>query len=420
MEIIQEKVLSPLQKGVQLIGIGKHGSKKLPDELIVEILVELKGGTAQPILVGAFFGALMMKDLEPGYYLLEEYLGKGSLDNPQIVWNKLCFDAPSFLENIGIKLINKQTLTLEESETLGAFLFSEEPGELFRGMAVSILRIRYEADEEYQGIYNSIRKSIPAKPVSKKESLIQLAEPFDGVEHSWMITPLLAHELQKIGYTVISTCGKSSGPKITLNTWDIYKELQSKFLKDSNNLLTSSPEFGWALDHKDFFPTLDKWVDRRRTIMKRPFLATLEKVLNPVHANILITSVFHIPYLEKMIELAIMAGFDAVIVLKRGLEGTLAPSLAKATGIVCAVKMADGSIRTKNIDSTNEDLIHYKAETDAVLENITTEKNIEYIKKYVREGETGDVDFDLRVKLSIALYTQGIQWIEQVQKNSDL
>lgn len=417
---IQEKILSPLEKGVKLIGIGKHGSKKLPEDLVVEILGELKSGAASPILVGAFFGALMMKEVDPSYYRLEEYLGTGSLNNAQVLWKVLCSDVPSYLENIGIKLINKQTLTTEESEVLGAFLFSDEPGELFRGMAVSILRIRYEADEEYQGTYNSISKSIPSQPNPNGKSIVQLAEPFDGVEHSWMITPLLARELQKAGYTVVSTCGRSSGPKLTLNTWDIYKEMKGRFINDSKDLLEPAQEFGWALDQKDFFPMLDSWVDRRRIIMKRPFLATLEKVLNPLHANILITSVFHIPYLEKMIELGMMAGFNAVIVLKRGLEGSLAPSLAKATGIVCAVKMPDGSVLTEHIDGTDESFSHYKADTDAVVENISAEKNSEYIKKYVSEGATGDLDFDLRVKLSAALYTRGMQWIEQVQRSSDL
>ena len=37
MQTIKEKIFFPLQQGVKLIGIGKHGSKKLPDELIVEI-----------------------------------------------------------------------------------------------------------------------------------------------------------------------------------------------------------------------------------------------------------------------------------------------------------------------------------------------------------------------------------------------
>lgn len=417
-----EKILSPLQQGVKLIGIGKHGSKKLPDELIVEINEELKQKKAEPILIGAFFGALMMKEIEHSYLLLEEYLGKGSLSDASIMWDSLCFDAPVRMKSIGVKLINKQTLTIQEATELGKFLFSDEPGESFRGLAVSILRIRYETDEEYEGVYNAIEQSQKLKVKSQipiaigtKQPIIQLAEPFDGVEHSYMITPIIAHELQKLGYNVVVSCGRTSGPKITLNAWDLYKELKAEFINSQTGIINSKPEFGWGLDQKTFYPVLDKWVDRRKIIMKRPFLSTLEKVMNPLKANILITSVFHIPYLEKMVELAEMAGFDGVIVLKRGLEGSLAPSLSKATGILCAAKMKDGAFTTKSIDANNESFSIYKSVTDAVIENLSLQQNIDHINKYISEGKTGDPDFDNRVGLAIALYTQGLQWIEQTK-----
>ncbi len=416
--ILQEKIFSPLEKGIKLIGIGKHGSKKLPDELIVEILEQLKTGSAEPVLTGAFFGALLMKDIEPSYYLLEEYTGAGSLANPVILWNSLCKEAPSELESIGAKLLRKQTLTLEEAETLGTFLFSDEPGELFRGMAVSILRIRYESEEEYRGIYNVLVRNTedPISQVSVSKPVVQLAEPFDGIEHSYLITPLIANEIQKDGYTVVSACSRNSGPKRFFNNWDIYKSMETPFIKDKADLFETAPETGWALDQKDFFPALDKWVDRRRIILKRPFLATLEKVLNPLHANILVTSVFHIPYLEKMAELAAMAGFTGVIVLKRGLEGTLAPALAKATGVFCAARNSSGLFVTTTFDmAADEDLFFYKREADDIIENISLADNVKYIRQYLEKGETGNNDFDHRVMCAAALYRKGLEWITSVQ-----
>ncbi len=413
MEIIP---FTPLQQGVKLIGIGKHGSKKLPDQLIVEINNELKQGKSQPILIGAFVGALMMKEIEPSYLLLEEYFGKGGLTNASILWNNLCADAPTNLKNIGVKLINKQTLTLEESSELGNFLFSDLPGESFRGMAVSILRIRYESDEEYKGLYNAIENSaIHTLNRFKNKTVIQLAEPFDGVEHSYLITPLIANALQNQNYEVMATCGNNSGPKTTLNTWDLYKGLNVPFIKGDSDLGNSFHPFGYGLDQQTFYPQLDKWVSKRRIIMKRPFLSTLEKVLNPIKANILITSVFHIPYLEKMVELGIMAGFDAVIVLKRGLEGSLAPSLTKATGILCAVKKANGSILSKSIDASSDDFLQYKTDTDAIIDNLSLQQNIEYINQYIAKGKTGNFDFDNRVKCASKLYKQGLQWVQQTK-----
>ncbi|MEB0260072.1 MULTISPECIES: hypothetical protein [unclassified Mucilaginibacter] len=417
MKTTQETTFSPLQRGVKLIGIGKHGSKKLPDELIIEINEELGEGKASPILIGAFFGALMMKEIAPAYLLLEEYIEKGSLSDASIMWNKLCFDAPAKMKSIGVKLIQKQTLTLEEATALGSFLFSEEPGESFRGMAVSILRIRYESDEEYEGLYNAIQNSVINNTIAFTEApIIQLAEPFDGVEHSYMITPIIAHELQKQDYNVVVICGRTSGPKITLNTWDLYKGLNAEFLNTQMRVTESKHPFGWGLDQKIFYPILDKWVERRKIIMKRPFLSTLEKVLNPVKANILITSVFHIPYLEKMAELGNMTGFDGVIVLKRGLEGTLAPSLAKATGVFCAAKMWDGTFITKTIEVNNNDFAQYRSDADAIIENLSIEQNIEYINQYIAEGKTGNLDFDCRIALAIELYKQGLDWIKQIRQ----
>ena len=417
MKTTQEKTFSPLQRGVKLIGIGKHGSKKLPDELIIGINEELGEGKASPILIGAFFGALMMKEIAPAYLLLEEYLEKGSLSDASTMWNKLCFDAPAQMKSIGVKLIQKQTLTLEEATALGSFLFSEEPGESFRGMAVSILRIRYESDEEYEGLYNAIQNSVVNNTIAFKNApIIQLSEPFDGVEHSYMITPIIAHELQKQDYNVVVICGRTSGPKITLNTWDLYRGLNAEFLNTQMHVTESKHPFGWGLDQKIFYPILDKWVDRRKIIMKRPFLSTLEKVLNPVKANILITSVFHIPYLEKMAELGNMTGFDGVIVLKRGLEGTLAPSLAKATGVFCAAKMQEGTFMTKKIEVNNNDFTQYRSDTDAIIENLTIEQNIEFINQYIAEAKTGNSDFDSRVALAIELYKQGLDWIKKIRQ----
>lgn len=399
------------------MALASTAAKKLHDELIVDIVNELKLGSSPALLTGAFFGALMMKDIEPTYFKLEEYSGKSSLNNASIMWDNLCSDAPARLKTIGIKLLNKETLTENEAKELGLFLFSEEKGECFRGMAVSILRIRYETDEEYKGLYEAILEiSSKAKIVVDEKPIIQLAEPFDGVEHSYMITPLLAHELQKLNYNVISSCGRSSGPKVTLNTWDIYKTLNAIFLNLNSNTVHEKSSYGWVLDQQHFFPALDAWVEKRRIIMKRPFLATLEKVLNPAKANILITSVFHIPYLEKMLELGFMAGFSAVIVLKRGLEGTLAPSLSKATGILCGVKLKDGTIITQNFDTNNELYSPYKSLADTVIENLSITENINYIQNYVAQGKTGNDDFDLRIKLAITLYKQGLEWITEKQK----
>jgi anthranilate phosphoribosyltransferase len=266
-------------------------------------------------------------------------------------------------------------------------------------------------------MYASIlEKAISSNILVDTKPAIQLAEPFDGVEHSFMITPLLANKLQNQGYHVVVSCGRNSGPKLTLNTLDIYNALQANFLTPNTNTTKRDVVYGWALNQKDFFPALDAWVDRRRIISKRPFLATLEKVLNPAKADILFTSVFHIPYLQKMIELGTMAGFKAVIVLKRGLEGSLAPSLSKATGILCGVQLKDGTIKTQEFDVADEKYLAYKMEVDSNVEGLTLQENIKLIENYQLNGYSGSQEFDNRTAMAIQLYTEGLNWINE-QRN---
>jgi anthranilate phosphoribosyltransferase len=413
--IVYTSLENPLVQGIKIIGIGKHGSKPLPAPVVEEISAYLQSGEVVPVQQGAFFGALLAKGpTEDEKKLLLQVCGE--TDNEATLYEHLCTDSPASVRPVGIKLLSRETLTVDEARELGRYLFSDEPGETFRGMAVSMLRIRYETDAEYAGLYKAVLATfLPdfRKTPSNLKAAIQLAEPFDGVEHSYMITPLLAQAFQQKGYPVIVTTGRSSGPKLALNPLDIYQALGGSFIQGNQSLAETPPAFGWVLDQAAFSPALDRWVDRRRLIFKRPFLATLEKVLNPCGANILITSVFHITYMEKMIDLAAMAGFSAVIVLKRGLEGTLAPSIAKASGILCAVIQPDGSYLTRAFDATDEEFTAFRAESDDVVENLSVADNIRLVRHFDKNGFTGNDDFDKRVNLAVALYGKGLDWIER-------
>jgi anthranilate phosphoribosyltransferase len=406
---------SALAKGIRQVGIGKHGSKPLSAELVEECLRELNSGHADHLQKGTFFGALKIKGITDSERPLEHYLGKDAFNNPVFFLNRLCPDLPPRLFPIGVKLLNGHHLQVSEAHQLGDFLLSDEPCEVFRGMAVSILRVRYETNDEYEGLSEAVKSTYTPgfqRLVKTKFPIVQLAEPFDGVEHSYMITPLLAYFFQERQYNAVTSLGRTAGPKYGLNSHDLYLYLGSWILADNHELLELNPTFGWVLDQKSLSPALDKWVDRRRTMIKRPFLATLEKVLNPCGAKILVTSVFHITYQMKMAELALMAGFDAVMVLKRGLEGTLAPATSKANGLLCAVRNANGQLFFTRFEHDFPAFASYKTEADEDIPNPTAEANAALIKQFLKKGKTSNADFDNRVFYAQALYMRGLDWIE--------
>ncbi|QCR24852.1 anthranilate phosphoribosyltransferase [Pontibacter sp. SGAir0037] len=419
MQALYTETDNPLVQGIKVIGIGKHGSKPLSKELITSIYTYLAEGEGVPIQKGTFYGALMAKGpTEEEKVLLYASGGDKSIPVAEHLYQLLCSDAPAELKEIGLKLLDKEFLSIGEAEKLGQFMYSDEPGEAFRGMAASMLRIRYETDEEYQGLLNAAEATYAdqyrARPAGTRPAVVvQLAEPFDGVEHSYLITPLLAQFFQQAGYPAVVTMGRSGGPKLALNTLDLYQDMGCSFIENAGELAQTPPAFGWALDQQLLSVALDKWVDRRRLFFKRPFLATLEKVLNPLQAQVLVVSVFHLTYIEKMITLAAMAGFKGVMVMKRGLEGTLAPSIAKASGITCALIKADGTFITQSFEATQEEFTPFRADSDDVVEALHLQDNVALVRQFAAKGATTNQDFDKRVNLAFALYQKGLSWIEE-------
>ncbi len=406
---------TPLGRGIKHIGIGKYGSKPLTPELLTDCRAALLDPATHPLQRGAFLGALLVKGMTPEEKTLEEVIGKGAFDHPTYFINKICPDLPVGLHPLAIKLVRGANLQVSEAEQLGDYLFGDGVCETFRGLAASIMRVRHETNEEYHGLMRAAERTYAPGfgPISCADRpLIQLAEPFDGVEHSYLITPLLGQFFQKRGYGAISMVGRSGGPKFTLNALDLYMNLGCQFLQSNHELDTPLHSFGWVLDQKALSPALNRWVDRRTVIIKRPFLATLEKVLNPCHARILVTSVFHITYQMKMAELAMLAGFDGVIVLKRGLEGSLAPSTSRSSGVLCAVRTPKGHLFFQHFEGDAPAFSAFRTETESETEQPQASDNARLVRRFMTDGHTGNAEFDNRVRFAHALYGRGLTWIE--------
>ncbi|MGM9512104.1 anthranilate phosphoribosyltransferase [Larkinella sp. GY13] len=412
---IADPTTTALGRGIQHIGFGKLGRRPLPPALMEECRQELVSGHADPLQKGAFLGALLAKGPMPEERSLEQIFGKGAFLNPTFFINKVCPDLPTNLFPIATKLLKGHILRASEAHQLGNFLFLNDDCETFKGMAINILRIRIESNDEYKGFYNAAMETIT--PGFRQLScvdrpLVQLAEPFDGVEHTYLITPLLAHFFEQRGYGALSVVGRTPGPKYTLNALDLYLYLGCQMLQSNHEINTPPEPFGWVLDQKALSPALNRWVDRRRLMLKRPFLATLEKIMNPCSARILVTPVFQVPFQMKMAELALMAGFDAVIVMKRGLEGSLSPSTSRSSGILCAVRTARGHLFYQHFDADLPAFAEYRTASDEIVMNLQVNDNARLIRDFMNEGESANDDFDNRVRFTQALLSRGMDWIE--------
>ncbi len=337
MAIILDPKEPAINRGIKTVGIGKKGSKSLTPQLALEIVEDLKSGKVSDAAKGAFFAALCAKGIEPQEEVLERAFEPGTLKDPSKLLDAIAFEAPGFVKWVCRQLLTGYTLDKNTAYDLGKFLLSDEPGDAARGWVASFLRVRYETDDEYEGLLRAMGDTLVPSfkgPAPKGDPIIQIAEPFDGVDHSYMITPLLGKALQPKGYRVVHQVGCSSGPKLDMNLWDIAKVLGTTPAVSNSDLAKDKPDFGWFFHQSLMSWSLDRWVDLRHQIIKRPFLATLERFINPVKADILIVSAFHPPFGEKMVTIAERAGFRGTIVVRNGIEGTIGFPLLKEVKFV--------------------------------------------------------------------------------------
>jgi anthranilate phosphoribosyltransferase len=408
---------SALQRGIKTIGIGKRGSKPLPPGLIQEILQEAKQGTGSPSAWGAFWGALFIKGLTEDEKILFQAFAPGTLENPARLIDTLSPEVPSAIKAIAVRLLNAETLDQITAQTLGDFLLSDLPTDALRGLIASLLRVRYETDDEYAGLLASLQNTIVDSfktPVPKGDPVIQFAEPFDGVDHSFMITPVVADTLQKSHTRVVSLVGRNSGPKLVFNLFDVAQKLNGRLLKIPQDLGSLKPPLGWYLNQADLSPAMDRWVDIRRQTIKRPFMATLERFVNPLNADVIIASAFHPPYGEKMLNICERAGFKRAIIVRNGIEGTVAFPLMRSAKILCSAQNDKGIYERGEFEFNPMIELGVTVEKEDKMGVPSLQENVDLINAYLRTSRSGNALFDLRIKATCQGLQKALQWVSQV------
>ncbi|MCB0367635.1 MAG: hypothetical protein H6624_01840 [Bdellovibrionaceae bacterium] len=388
-----------LVNGLGYVGTGKRGSDTCPPDVITSILTEARQTPPPANTLGAFFGGLWMKGVANEELAFEALLGQGALKDSQALLSYFSQGVPKKVLQQTKELMDGKIMNRAEAREMGEFLFSDSPGDSLRTLIATILRVRYASPEEYAGLLDVIASQYPpafCEPVPEGKPIIQLAEPFDGVERSWILTPILMRDLTELGYRVVALCGRNPGPKKGYNLLDVAESLaESRFLK-SNSQLGEENSYGWFLRQSDVAPSLDRWVEIRHQMKKRPSLATLEKYVSPFKADIFIGSAFHHNFGDKMGEIGECLKIPKVIVTFKTVEGSLGPSLGRATKIFTSDLESSGEYRHEEFDFKVED---FGLTNTPDPKDFTPglEKNCELIRNYFATGESGDAYFDQRV-----------------------
>jgi len=425
---------NPLQLGIKAVAVGKFGSKPIPEELEQPIRSTLEGIWTSlvngkdreawyELLVqrASFLGSLFVKHTllpHEGRILASEVRGRVTSESRsgrdrdgmcsageilELVSPTLRILDP-YLYQLIIRLLGGNSLNREDSQVVGSFLFKKNQMrdldmDPLRALVAHVMRVKHETSDELCGLVEAALGSTPllgSRDNDASRPAVHLAEPFDGVEHSFLVTPLIAHHLSRKWSLRTSYIAGSSnpGPKRGFNVKDLMLSL-SKFT------ITSDVYFGEFFDIEDHHPGLGNWLDLRRSILKRPGIAMVEKFVHDDAANILITSVFHGSVGSKMLDMSVAAGFNAAVVAHRGLEGSLSLPVHVSSKPVFQCQYLD---RQRNIClRTIEFASGYdtKYEETPRPQQVDAEENARLVFEFAQTGASSNPDFDTLAKRTL-------------------
>jgi len=372
---------SALVEGIRQVAIGKYGAKSLSKSLSRSIIEELEHIEAQMrnwnnsaednslyqhqvLQRAAFLGSLYMKTslTEDEQEILRKYeLGHAPLHKPCSEASLLLAVHPNsfqrleechLLEHV-LKLLQGDHLNVSEAEQLGEFILECKTltDACLSAMILHVLRVRHETSSELIGLASACRKAMEIEDSNasrksnvstpSRRSVMQITEPFDGVVKSPMITPLIAkHITEKYGIWTVLIGSDTSGPKYGMNLKTLVHQLGEDRIPRVGSrshleeiFQTSSSPRVLYMDLEDTCNALSRLTYLRRAIIKRPCFATIEKAINYLDADFLLTSAFHPNYVEKMLRIGESQRFRDVFVVSGGIEGGLAFPISGRSGI---------------------------------------------------------------------------------------
>ncbi len=96
----------------------------------------------------------------------------------------------------------------------------------------------------------------------------------------------------------------------------------------------------------------------------------------------MIASAFHPPYGEKMMTFAERAGFKGIIIVRNGIEGTIAFPLLRDVKLLLSASQKDGSFRRHEMNIENPPLV----DTEEMIEKPKASDNARLIETMLKVG----------------------------------
>lgn len=351
----------------------------------------------------------------------------------------------TYLQKIAAGPKLSKDLTEDEAEDALSLILDGKVSQVRMGVFLIAARMKIETVPENIGYWRALKKRMTSTQINL-DKLLQIADPFDGFQRipyfGFYAIPVIA----ELGLPVYGHSALPLPPKFGITFEDLlinhYKVANSGNGEQRIKQIQES-KFGY-INTGDCFPALEKLRPIRTEIVKRPMLATLEKILMPLQAegkNFLATTYFHRGYEVSLTEIGKRSQFDRVIV-GNGMEGTTLFGIHKETKVFIqngesetesrslkysemyeeetAQKIAESHENLKEIESKRETLAELgeralkTGEGPAAIQIASQAACLTHLTDIFKNPQEG---FDTAMKIleSGSCYEKLMQWIEPLK-----
>ena len=177
------------------------------------------------------------------------------------------------------RLLRHEDLSYQEmTELMGAILDTsqeEYKSDVFRRVAVKARNLsrKFSMSRFYETNSRIHTCDLPI--------IVALGNPYDGMTRYPNLTPFISALLGSVGVPTYSYGCPTVAPKFGVTTHQILTAAGKTSTKSMNDTVQDlcDPSIAWGYcDYRQFFPESESWISLRKNMVKRPVLATIEKV----------------------------------------------------------------------------------------------------------------------------------------------
>jgi anthranilate phosphoribosyltransferase len=290
------------------------------------------------------------------------------------------------------KIISLHDLSYEECKICMNLFFDKNVPEYLKASFLEGERLKRESFTENQAFFESMWERADRVKLDVPV-LIDICDSYDGANRTRIFSPFVAALLASCGFPTYLHGIEKVAPKQGVSAHQILDYAGKNPLKSRDEIKKDieNPSTGWGyIDQQIFFPELHALKNMRKEMVKRPFLATFEKLLQPFQAkngNYIVTGYTHPHYKDELVAQLKLQNQSVAALILKGAEGATQLSLSKDSAYVLynGTNISDGAINPlqyglQTLEAKQDRSLTVKESADEGLAALRGEKN------YAREN----------------------------------